>query len=512
MTPFQEQLQYLPAYLGGHLRLVLIALAAGTLVSIPLGILASRHDRLESLVVGTAGVIQTIPGLALLAIMVPLLGMIGMIPALVALTLYSLLPILRNTVVGLREIDDNIMEAGRGLGMSDGQLLRMVQVPLALPVIVAGLRTSAVWVVGIATLSTPVGATSLGNYIFSGLQTRNNTAILFGCVAAAALALVLDAIIHGAETGLREGKKWRTGFAAAGGVAVIVLALLLGTGGAGQQTGDRTALRIGGKPFTEQYILMNFLSDWMSRTNTFRTRQVTNLGSTVAFDALRQNQIDLYVDYSGTLWNMEVKNSGMPADPDSLRRRLAQILRQRYGVTIGATLGFENAYCLAMRSAQARQLGIESIRDLSPHAPDLVMGGDVEFFGRPEWPRLKSTYHLNFRATRTMDAVLMYSAVRDGQVDVISAYTTDGRIAAYNLKILQDPEHVFPPYDAVVLLSPAAVRDSALVRRVRQLDHTIDADLMRRMNMRVDQQRESPEQVGKELYRRILQNTTGEAG
>ena len=508
MTPFQEQLQNLPAYLGGHLRLVLVSLTAGTLVSVPLGILASRHARLESLVVGTAGIIQTIPGLALLAIMVPLLNRIGTAPALLALTLYSLLPILRNTVVGIGEIDDNILEAGRGLGMSDGQLLRMVQLPLALPVIVAGLRTSTVWVVGIATLSTPVGATSLGNYIFSGLQTRNNTAILFGCVAAAALALVLDAIIHGGETGLREGKKWRTGFAAAGGVAVIVLALLLGTGGAGQGAENRAALRIGGKPFTEQYILMNFLSDWMGRENTFDTRQVTNLGSTVAFDALRQNQIDLYVDYTGTLWNMEVKNTAMPTDPDSLLRRLSQILQRRYGVTIGATLGFENAYCLAMRSAQARTLGVESIRDLSRYAPDLVMGGDVEFFGRPEWPRLKNTYHLRFRATRTMDAVLMYAAVRDGQVDVISAYTTDGRIAAFDLKILRDPGQVFPPYDAVVLLSPEAARDSAVVRRVRQLNHTIDADLMRRMNMRVDQERESPEQAGGELYRRILGEST----
>jgi osmoprotectant transport system permease protein len=132
---------------------------------------------------------------------------IGFLPALVALTLYALLPILRNTLVGIAGVDPALVEAARGVGMTESEVLRRVTLPLAMPVIVAGLRTAAVWVVGTATLSTPVGATSLGNFIFSGLQTRNHVAVGVGCAAAAALALLLDQSIRALEAGLRDGRR-----------------------------------------------------------------------------------------------------------------------------------------------------------------------------------------------------------------------------------------------------------------------------------------------------------------
>lgn len=318
MTPFQEQLINLPAYLGGHLRLVMIALIAGSIVSIPLGIYATRHEKLSGIILGMAGVIQTIPGLALLAIMVPLLNMIGMVPAIIALSLYSLLPILRNTVVGINEIDADIIEAGRGVGMTDKQLLRLVELPLAVPVIIAGLRTSSVWVVGIATLSTPVGATSLGNYIFSGLQTRNNTAILFGCVAAALLALTLDGIIHGLESGFRDDKKKKIVLSSVALVGVVILSFTLGFSAADAGGTKAETIRIGGKPFTEQYILTDFLSLVLEKESGFRTEIVENLGSTVAFDALAENQIQMYVDYTGTLWNMHLSGQRLPENPNAV--------------------------------------------------------------------------------------------------------------------------------------------------------------------------------------------------
>ncbi len=196
-----EQLALLPYLLGAHVRLTLAALLLGAAVAVPVGVLVSRAPRLEGLVLGLAGVIQTVPALALLAVMVPLLSSaglsgIGFLPAFLGLVLYSLLPILRNTVTGLAGIDPAVREAAEGVGMTPGQRLRMVELPLALPVILAGLRTATVWSVGMATLSTPVGAPSLGNYIFSGLQTRNYDAVLVGCAAAALLALGLDGLLR----------------------------------------------------------------------------------------------------------------------------------------------------------------------------------------------------------------------------------------------------------------------------------------------------------------------------
>ncbi len=258
-----EQLALLPEYLSAHLRLTLSALLAGTLIAVPAGILVSRWRRLEGPVLGLAGVIQTIPALALLAVMVPLLSGLGLpgigpLPAFLALVLYSLLPILRNTVAGLHGIDPAVIEAARGVGMTGGQRLVQVELPLALPVILAGIRTATVWTVGMATLSTPVGAASLGNYIFGGLQTRNSAAILTGCVAAATLALVLDGLVR--SIGLALGARRR-------GALVAALALLAASApGPGLPAGRgaaprRRAVVVGAKTFTEQYVLAEILAE-----------------------------------------------------------------------------------------------------------------------------------------------------------------------------------------------------------------------------------------------------------
>lgn len=202
-----EQLALLPAYGMAHLQLALLALFVGLIISVPLGVLAARVSWLERPALGIASAIQTIPSLALLAPMVPLLAALGLpsigaLPAFLGLVLYSMLPILRNTATGITSVDPALLEAADGLGMTPRQRLRRVELPLALPIIVAGIRTSTVWTVGIATLSTPVGATSLGNFIFSGLQTRNLSAVMVGCVACAALALALDGLVRLTGVGL----------------------------------------------------------------------------------------------------------------------------------------------------------------------------------------------------------------------------------------------------------------------------------------------------------------------
>lgn len=258
-----DQLALLPEYLTAHLQLSLLALALGALVSVPLGVAATRIGWLEQPVLAAASIIQTIPSLALLAVMVPVLAAfnlqsIGFLPAFIGLMLYSILPILRNTVTGIVGVDPALIEAARGVGMTPSQRLFRVELPLAAPVIVAGLRTSAVWIVGTATLSTPVGATSLGNYIFSGLQTRNSAAILVGCVAAAALAILLDGIIFALEHGIRMRKRAYT----IGASSVLAALFVYTTVTFALPFLDDKArpIRIGAKTFTEQYILSELLA------------------------------------------------------------------------------------------------------------------------------------------------------------------------------------------------------------------------------------------------------------
>lgn len=480
-----QQLQFLPDYLSRHLLLTVTALSIGIGISLPLAILVTRVRALQGPVLMVASVIQTIPSLALLALMVPLLREIGFLPAAIALTLYSMLPVIRNTVTGIDAVDPDLIEAGRGLGMTDNQLLLKVQLPLAMPVIIAGIRTATVWVVGIATLSTPVGATSLGNYIFSGLQTQNYTAVLVGCVAAATLALILDGLIRIME--IAASRRSRALFAFGSLTLCVVLAVGLSPLWLSAMTDDdgRPSVIVGAKTFTEQYILADLIAGRLEAAG-FRTRTMESLGSTVAFDALVAGRIDCYVDYTGTIWANYMKrrkNPGTALVYDEVRTWL----KKEHGIEYTVRLGFENAYTLAMNRQRAAALGIRSIDDLIQHAPQLKLGGDYEFFSRPEWRALTEKYALDFHGLVTMDSTLMYAAVATDQVDVITAFSTDGRIAAFDLVLLEDTRGAFLPYDAIILIGPRAAAHMREFRRALEpLRDAIDSDAMRAANKQVD--------------------------
>ena len=228
---FSAALQLLPNYLGQHTLLCAAALTLGVSLALPLAFLAARRPRIRFWVLSMTGLFQTIPGLALLAMFYPLLlGLsdvaralvgidipaLGFLPSVAALTLYSMMPIVRNGIAGFVGIDPAVLEAADAVGMTPRQRFLRVEAPLAAPVVMAGIRTAAVWTIGTATLSTSVGQTSLGNYIFSGLQTQNWVFVLFGCVAAAVLATVVDQLLGLIETGLSAGKRGLIGLGTAG--------------------------------------------------------------------------------------------------------------------------------------------------------------------------------------------------------------------------------------------------------------------------------------------------------
>jgi osmoprotectant transport system permease protein len=505
---FRSALALLPDYLGQHVLLSVSAILLGATVSLPLAI-ASAHSRvLREPLVAFANLVQTIPGLALLALFYPILLAIsvfttrefglripalGFLPALLALTLYSMLPILRNTIAGLAGLDPAVKTAARAVGMTPRQSLAIVELPLAMPVIMAGVRIAAVWVIGTATLSTPVGQTSLGNYIFSGLQTENWTFVLFGCVAAGALALIVDRLLSLAETGFAKRSRPRLIAALVGLLLIIVASVypLLG------HAGDRAI--IGAKNFEEQYTLSALIADRLERAGVPTTRR-SDLGSTIVFRALAGGDIDAYVDYSGTIWANEMHRSDMPGRAAVLRQ-LAQWLTAKYGIADLGSLGFENAYVLAMRSDRAAALHIATLADLTAYAPRMKIGGDYEFFSRPEWASVVKTYGVHFAVQRTYQPTFMYRALNDGDVDAIAAFSSDGRIAQFGLKLLGDPKSALPPYDAVLLVSPRRAHDTVFLAALKPLLGKISLDRMQHANLLVDQEKQTPEQAAEWLQR-----------
>ena len=494
-----EQLALLPEYLTAHLQLTLTALAFSILISVPVGIVATRVYWLERFALSLASVVQTIPSLALLALMVPLLSAlelqsIGILPALIGLTLYGVLPILRNTVTGLTGIDPQIKEAARGVGMTPQQQLMAVELPLAMPMIIAGIRTATVWTVGIATLSTPIGATSLGNYIFSGLQTRNYAAVLVGCIAAAGLALSLDGLVRSIETSITAQSRRRLLVTLAFIIMLFAYASITVVRPFGEEA--QRPIIIGAKTFTEQYILSEALSEWIEQETGRRTTLMQSLGSIVAFDALSEGDIDIYVDYSGTLWANVMARDHVGASRTEVLNEVQRFLKTEHDISLAAILGFENSYALAVRAQDARRLGLRTISDLARNAANLAIGGDYEFFVRPEWGLLQEQYELLFNEQRTMDPALMYQAVAAGNVDVISAFSSDGRIRSYNLEILEDDQNAIPPYDAIVLVGSRLVQETpSIISVLSTLNNTIDANRMRELNLQVDERGHSPRTV-----------------
>jgi osmoprotectant transport system permease protein len=505
---FAAAWRLLPGYLGQHVLLSAAALALGLVVSLPLALLAARSPKVRWPALAIASLIQTIPGLALLALFYPLLlavssltlgafgfgvPSLGFLPSLLALTLYSMLPILRNGVAGLTGVDPAVLEAADGVGMTPVQKLWRVEVPLAAPVVMAGVRTAAVWTIGAATLSTPVGQTSLGDYIFSGLQTENWVFVLFGCAAAAVLALVADQLLGLIEAGAERRDRRRV----LGGLAGLVLGTLAALAPFAQA--GRPAYVVGAKNFSEQFILADVIGDRLGEAGAAVSRK-QGLGSAVVFRALSSSDIDVYVDYTGTLWTNVLHRTDTPPR----ERMLAELTRQlkaRYGVVVLGSLGFENAYALTMTAPRAEALGVHSIEDLVRDEDRLTLGGDLEFLSRPEWAAIRDTYGLKFHAQRSYNPTFMYRALESDQADVISAFSSDGRIAADHLVVLADPRHAIPNYDAVLLISPKRAGDQRLRRALAPLVGHIDVAHMRQANFMVDRDwdKQPPEQAAKWL-------------
>jgi osmoprotectant transport system permease protein len=522
MSPrLQLLFEQLPNLLGGHLSLAVPAIAVGVLISVPLGILCVKSAAVRGPVMTVISLVQTVPSIALLAIMVAVLGgTIGYRPAFIALLVYSILPIVRNTIVGLDSVDPAMREAARAVGMRPLQQLVKVELPLAFPVILAGIRTATVWVVGIATLSTPVGAPSLGNYIFSGLQLRDWQRVLFGCIATMSLSLVLDQLIALIETSLQRRRLavvW-SATAALGVLLIIGLSpqFLTGTDrgfsrlAITQTVKEKTpaeettvqplagqTVTIGAKGFTEQLILTELLAAEIE-TAGGQAERLGNMGSTIVFDALAKNTVDVSVDYTGTLWSTVFK------EPEPLNRAamLAAVtgrLFSEYGIVALGSLGFENTYAMVVKAEQAEARGFSTIADITPLADRLRIGGDPEFFGRPEWERVRSLYGLSAIEQVGMDSTFMYQAVADGQVDLAAGFSTDGRIDAYGLSVLEDSREAFPPYDALLLLSPKAAAKRELVAILRPLVNRISAAAMRAANRSVDEDGDTPGEAAEAL-------------
>lgn len=498
--------------LGGliieHLFLVVTSTGIAILIGVPLGVLLTRKPALSKPVLGFANIMQTVPSLALFGFLIPLnlylfhvkiLGGIGARTAVVALVLYALLPIIRNTFTGIQSVDPAIRDAGRGMGMTDRQLLFQVELPLALGVIIAGIRVATVICVGTATIAAAIDAGGLGRYIFRGLRANDNMLILAGAVPAALIALAADLLLGYFERAMQAGRTvsivarklvWSSA------AAVIVLS------GLGfyflQQPAGRIA--VGSKDFTEQVILGEILAQAIEAKTEAAVERRFDLGGNLAHEALIAGEIDVYVEYTGTAL-LAILKSPPVTDPQEVYRRVKADYDSRFQLEWTEPLGFNNTFAILVRAEDAQRRGLKTVSDAAKVSGQWRAGFGQDFMSRADgYPGFARVYGFHFEETREMDLSLTYRALAEKQVDLIAGNSTDGLIDRYGLVQLEDDKRYFPPYDAVPVIRRAALAQYPQLRDVlRQLGAILTVEEMRKLNFAVDGEKRQPKEVAREF-------------
>ena len=485
-----------------HIVLVFVAILIAVLIGVPVGILLTRYRALRGPVLGVANVMQTIPSLALFGFLIPLpfIGGIGTRTALVALVLYSLLPIIRNTVTGILNVDPNVREAAVAMGMTSSQVLRQVELPLAMGVIVTGIRVATVIAVGVTTIAAAVGAGGLGVYIFRGLRQYDNNLLLAGAVSAALLALAADFLLGLVEKQFSPDAKRSAARASVVRKLAIAVAVVIVVGGFGfwLARSKPSGVAIGSKDFTESALLAEIVAQMLEARGVSVERRF-ELGGNLPHEALVAGTLDLYPEYTGTSFTAILHHAPI-TDPRTVYEQVKQEYADKFKIAVSQPLGFENTFAILVRGDEARRLNLKTISDAVPQSPRWRAGFGQDFMSRADgYPGFSKTYGLKFSEVREMDLSLTYIALSSRQVDLIAANSTEGRIATLDLFQLADDRHYFPPYEAVYLVrQDSLTRVPALPEVLAKLANALSTDEMRRLNYEIDGEKRDPKEVVKE--------------
>lgn len=496
--------------LGQHLYLTVFSVFMAILIGVPLGILISKSEKLSKPIIGTTNVIQAVPSLALLGFLIPFIG-IGSTPAIVMVVLYSLLPIVKNTYTGLTNIDSDILEAAKGIGLTSSQTMKKVQLPLAFPVIMAGVRISAVTAVGLMTIAAFIGAGGLGYLVFSGISTVDNNMILAGAIPACILALLIDFVVGKMEAkisytnkqGSANTAKKPRGFTSKKVLipTAVVLVLAVGMAFVYPMVNAKDKITIGSKNFSEQVLLGHLVADLIEGNTDIEVERKLNLGGTqVAFSAVTNGDIDMYVDYTGTGLVNILKQEAL-SDPDEVYNIVAKEFSDQYDLKTLKPLGFNNTYTLAVRPETAEQYGLKTYSDLAAVSNELKIGATIEFTNRPDGlPGLMDAYNMDFAGLEAVDGGLRYTALESKETDVIDAFSTDGLLEAFGLTVLEDDKNFFPPYYAIPLVREDTLKEfPELEDVINSLAGKLTDEKMRELNYKVDSLKESPKDVAREF-------------
>ncbi|EPE61106.1 binding--dependent transport system inner membrane component family protein [Exiguobacterium sp. S17] len=509
---FANNTDQISTLLFEHLQLTVFAVSLAVIIGVPLGILILRMPRFAKPVLGLTSVVQAVPSLALLGFLIPFIG-IGSTPAIIMVVLYSLLPIVKNTYTGLSSIPGDTLESAKGIGLTDRQILSKIQLPLALPIIMAGIRISAVTAVGLMTISAFVGAGGLGYLVFAGIQTVNNNQILAGAIPAGLLALLIDFIVSRIEYKvapngivLADGRVKKKKHRSARNVnkPLIIIATtftVLLAASIYAFTRDDDKIVVGSKNYTEQLILGNMVADLIEDKTDLEVERQLNLGGTqVAFNALRTGEIDTYIEYTGTLY-VDVLKQEVENDPEVVYEKVQAQVQERFDIRTLDPIGFNNTYAIAVKQEAVDKYNLTTVSDLAAVSDELIFGPTIEFSNREDgYLGLKETYPFNFQDVKPVDGGLRYTALMNNESDAIDSFSTDGLLKRFELVVLEDDKKFFPPYYAVPIVSEETLTEHPeLANVLNLLSGKITDETMQELNYLADVEKQRPEKVARDF-------------
>ncbi|PJO42267.1 osmoprotectant update ABC transporter permease/substrate-binding subunit OpuFB [Lysinibacillus xylanilyticus] len=494
---FSERKGQLLASLVEHIQISFIALFFAVVIAIPLGIYLTNKKKIAESIIGISAVLQTIPSLALLGLLIPLFG-IGKVPAIIALVVYALLPILRNTFTGINEVDPSLKEAAMAMGMNTRKRLVKVELPLAMPVIMAGIRTAMVLIVGTATLAALIGAGGLGDIILLGIDRNNTALIILGAVPAAILALVFDFLLKKLE--LLSFKKTITALSIISVVALLMIIFPL------LNFKEKEEIVIAGKLGSEPEILINMYKLLIENETDLKVQLKPGLGKTsFVFNALKSGSIDIYPEFTGTAISEFLKEEAINNNQEDVYNQAKEGMMNKFEMVMLSPMKYNNTYALAVSKEMADTYHLQTISDIKPIQESIKAGFTLEFNDREDgYLGIQKHYGITLSNITTMEPKLRYQAIESGNIDLLDAYSTDSEIRQYNLQVLTDDQQLFPPYQGAPLLRKETLEKYPEIETaLNKLANQITDDEMREMNYQVNVEGQNIEDVAREYLIKV---------
>ena len=480
-----------------HILISLLAISIASVLGIILGIIISEYRRFSGLILGTVNILYTIPSIALLGFFITITG-VGNTTALIALIIYALLPIIRSTYTGIVNINPLIIEASEGMGSTKLQQLFKVKLPLALPVLMSGIRNMVTMTIALAGIASFVGAGGLGIAIYRGITTNNSAMTFLGSLLIAILALIFDFILGIIEKRLTNHKrtKYKVNF------KLIILGLFIIIFGAYfslNSKKDKT-INIATKPMTEGYILGQMLTELIEQDTDLKVNITNGVGGGTSniHPAIVKGEFDLYPEYTGTSWEAVLKKEA--SYDESKFDELQKEYKEKYNLEYVNLYGFNNTYGLAVNKDIAEKYNLKTYSDLAKVSNNLIFGAEYDFFEREDgYKELQKVYNMDFKKKIDMDIGLKYQAMKDKKIDVMVIFTTDGQLAVSDVIVLEDDKKMYPSYRAGTVVRSEILSEYPELKPVlEKLNNILDDKTMADLNYQVESEGKKPEDVARE--------------